>query len=190
VAEPGVKSEVSFLCYRVGAQDFAVSFSKVARILPLVPMAKIPHTPEFLEGVVEYQGALIPVVDLRKRLELTGTGDILERRIVVVNINGEKIGMIVDGAKEMVYLKPSSIKKPAALVRGLDASYFIGVVKLDDRYIVVLDLPRVLTSEERLTLFGLEGLLSGEEPPAKRKRRKEGRKEEKKEERKDERAEK
>jgi len=172
VAERGIKGEIALLCYRVGKQEFAVPLSEVARILPLLPVANIPHTPEFLEGVVEYDGILIPVIDLRKRFGLGEGGAAEEARIVVVRINGEKVGMVVDEAKDMVQIKSSEVKKPPTIFPGLDAPYLTGVVKRGERYLVLLDLRRVLTTEERLELFGLEGLLSGEEPLRKKRRRK------------------
>jgi len=143
--------DIQVVTFRVGPQEFALDISQVERILRYEKPAALPKAPDFLEGVVRYGGAAIPVVDLRKRLELdAGVGD--DTRLMVLNLDGQRIGMLVDQVREVMRVDSTTISAPPPMVRGLAASYIAGIITEGERTVVLLNALRLLTSTERQAL--------------------------------------
>jgi len=143
--------DIQVVTFRVGPQEFALDVSQVERILRYEKPAALPKAPDFLEGVVRYGGAAIPVVDLRKRLELdAGVGD--DTRLMVLNLDGQRIGMLVDQVREVMRVDSTTISAPPPMVRGLAASYIAGIITEGERTVVLLNALRLLTSTERQAL--------------------------------------
>ncbi len=146
--------EIQIVTFRVGPQEFALGILEVERILRYEPPAPLPKAPAFLEGVVPYQGGVIPVVDLRKRLEQPAAVTD-ETRLVVVALEDQRVGMLVDQVREVLRVDSTTITAPPPMVRGLAATYIAGIVTLEGRTIVVLHAHKLLSSTERLALEGV-----------------------------------
>jgi len=143
--------DVQLVSFTAGSQEFAFDILQVERILRYEKPAELPRAPDFLEGVVRYEGGAIPVVDLRKRLELPA--DIREEtRLMVLELDGERIGILVDSVREVLRVDAGTITAPPPLVRGLAATYISGIVTQGDRTIVLLNARRLLSATERLAL--------------------------------------
>jgi len=134
--------------FRLGDEHFGVSISLVREVTVLQPITRVPRTPDFLEGVTNLRGRVIPVLDLRRRLGLPADEPGRDARIVVVEYRGEIIGMIVDGVSEVLTVDPTSVEPPSPYVVSVDTQYITGILKLSDRLVILLDLTRVLSSEE------------------------------------------
>ena len=143
--------DMQVVTFRVGGQEFAFDILQVERILRYEKPAELPKAPEFLEGVVRYQGGTIPVVDLRKRLEVDAAiGD--ETRLMVLGLDGQRIGVLVDQVREVVRVHSAAIAAPPPIVQGLAAAYISGILAIGDRTIVMLNALKLLTSTERVAL--------------------------------------
>lgn len=143
--------EVQMVTFRVGGQDFAFNIFQVERILRYQQPAPLPKAPDFLEGVVQYSDAVVPVVDLRKRVSVDAPiRD--ETRIIILEWEDGKIGVVVDAVLEVLKVGAEQITPPPSIVRGLAAKYINGIVTLDSRTIVVLSAPKLLSSSEKLAL--------------------------------------
>ena len=155
--------DVQLVAFRVGGQDFAFNIFQVERILRYEAPAPLPKAPDFLEGVLQYQGAAVPVVDLRKRL---GCAAPLkdDTRTVVLEHDGAKIGIIVDQVTEVLQVAATDVAAPPAIVKGLAAEYITGLVVRDKRTLIVLNTGRLLNSKEKLALdTALQGAAGGKE---------------------------
>jgi purine-binding chemotaxis protein CheW len=143
--------DVQLVTFRVGGQDFAFNIFQVERILRFEAPAPLPKAPEFLEGVLQYQGAAIPVIDLRKRL---GTAAPLrdDTRTVILEFDGGKIGLVVDAVTEVMQVAATTVTPPPGLVKGLAAEYITGLVVQGGRTIIVLNTHKLLSSQEKLAL--------------------------------------
>jgi purine-binding chemotaxis protein CheW len=120
----------------------------------MVPITQLPQTPEFMEGVINLRGRVIPVIDLRKRFQLSAAAISDDTRIIIVDVNGQTIGVIVDAVTEVVRLPGASVEPPPpAFV--LDSQYVQGIGKMEDRLLILLDIDKVLTSQEVITLKSL-----------------------------------
>ncbi len=155
-AQPEIRDEVQLVTFRVGPQEFALQILQVERILRYQRPAPLPKAPAFLEGVVSYDGAAVPVVDLRKRLELPAPVD-EETRIMVLALEDQRIAVVVDQVREVIRVDSTTIAPPPPVVRGLAAPYIAGLVTRGDRTVVVLQPLRLLTSAERVALADAGG---------------------------------
>jgi purine-binding chemotaxis protein CheW len=145
-----------FVTFCLDGTEFAVPIEQVMRIAPLVKSTRVPRAPAFLEGVINLHGDIVPIVDLKKRFQLAGTPYDDEARIIVVQVDGQRVGLIVDAVTEILWIRAAAIEPPPAMVADIGGVYLTGVATQDDRLFIVLDLSRVLTTEEIGELEELE----------------------------------
>lgn len=146
-----VGDEVQVVTFRLGDQDFAFNIFQVERILRYQQPSALPKAPRFLEGMVPYGEVSIPVIDLRKRINVEApVRD--ETRIMILEGEDGKVGVVVDAVLEVLKVPAERITPPPSIVRGLAAKYISGIVTLGDRTIIVLAAPKLLSSKERLAL--------------------------------------
>jgi purine-binding chemotaxis protein CheW len=145
--------DVQLVTFKVGGQDFAFNIFQVERILRYEAPAPLPKSPEFLEGVLQYQGGAVPVVDLRKRL---GAAAQLrdDTRTVILEFEGGKIGVVVDTVTEVMQVAAQAVTPPPGIVKGLAAEYIAGLVVQNGRTIIVLNTNKLLSAKEKLALQG------------------------------------
>ena len=143
--------DVQLVTFKVAGQDLAFNIFQVERILRYEAPAPLPKAPDFLEGVLRYQGVAVPLVDLRKRL--SAPAPLREdTRTVILEWEGGKLGVIVDAVTEVLQVTAPEITSPPTIVKGLAAEYITGLVVKDGRTIIVLNTARLLTSKEKLAL--------------------------------------
>lgn len=143
--------DVQLVTFRVAGQDFAFNIFQVERILRYEAPAPLPKAPEFLVGVLQYQGAAVPLIDLRKRLSVPAPlRD--DTRIVILEWDNGKLGVVVDAVTEVLQVGAADLTAPSSLVRGLAAEYITGLIVKDKRTIIVLNTTKLLASKEKLQL--------------------------------------
>jgi purine-binding chemotaxis protein CheW len=148
--------DIQLVSFRVGTQEFAFDILQVERILRHVAPAPLPKAPDFLEGVVPYEGGAVPVVDLRKRFDLDApTRE--ETRLMVVDLGEQRVGVLVDEVREVLRVDSTTISAPGPMVSGLAAAYISGIVTRPERTIIILNARKLLSSTERLALSGIGG---------------------------------
>lgn len=147
--------DIQLVSFRVGSQEFAFDILQVERILRHVAPAPLPKAPDFLEGVVPYEGGAVPVVDLRKRFELAAPIR-EETRLMVVDLGEQRVGVLVDEVREVLRVDSTTITAPGPMVSGLAAAYIAGIVTRPERTIIILNARKLLSSTERLALSSLE----------------------------------
>ena len=146
--------DIQLVSFRVGTQEFAFDILQVERILRHVAPAPLPKSPDFLEGVVPYEGGAVPVVDLRKRFDLEAPIR-EETRLMVIDLGDQRVGVLVDEVREVLRVDSTTIAAPAPVVKGLAAAYIAGIVTRGERTIIILNARKLLSSTERLALTGI-----------------------------------
>lgn len=146
------QDEQQLIVFDLSTQAYGVDIGDVREILRLQEITKAPRTPALVEGIVNLRGRVVPVIDLRKRLELPTAGETRDNRVVVVNIGGRDVGVIVDAVTEVLRISTASVEPPSSVVTTAESEYLTGVAKLDDRLIAILDLDRVLSESELVSL--------------------------------------
>lgn len=143
--------DIQLVTFRVAGQEFAFNIFQVERILRYEAPAPLPRAPEFLEGVLQYESAAVPVIDLRKRLSVAAPRK-EDTRTVILEYDGGKIGVVVDTVTEVLQVAASEITPPPGIVKGLAAEYITGLVVSDGRTIIVLNTAKLLGSKEKVAL--------------------------------------
>ena len=156
-----VLTETQLVVFDLAAESYGVDIGDVREIIRMQIITKVPGAPPYVEGVINLRGQVIPVVDLRKRLELIVGEQTNESRIVWVTISGQDVGVIVDAVTEVLRIPISSIEPPSSMVTTVESDYLRGIAKLEDRLIILLDLGKVLSSLDRQGIITMEA--AGEE---------------------------
>ncbi len=147
-----VGDDIQVVIFRVGGQEFAFNVFHVQRILRYEKPAALPKAPAFLEGVLQVQGQVVPVVDLRRRFELKDAPQREETRTMVLEADGVVVGVVVDAVLEVLRVSAAVVRAPPAVVKGLAADYIQGIITLGARTVILLQTGRLLTSSERIAL--------------------------------------
>lgn len=138
--------------FRLGDDLFAADIYAVERVLRYQTPTPVPNVPDWVEGVIEYQSRVVPVINLRARFELPAAAAAATTRILIFNADGEWVAAVVDAVLEVTALEAGQASPAPALFRGLDAQYLRGIIRRGERLIIFLDVPRLLSTSERLTL--------------------------------------
>lgn len=149
--------------FRLGDDHFAADVHAVERVLRYAPPTSVPDMPEYIEGVMDYLGRVVPLVNLRRRFELPVMPAGPETRTLILNVSGEWIGVVVDSVTEVAPFDPAKVAPPPKLFRGLAAEYLKGIVRHGDRLVIYLDVEQLLSTTERIALqrSGTEALADG-----------------------------
>ena len=147
-AEKRGTGEQQFVVFKLGEEEYGVDILQVQTIERMLDITRVPNAPEFVEGVTNLRGMVVPIIDLRKRLGLPEIEPTEETRIITIKMNEVLVGMIVDSASDVVKVPESAIEPPPSIIGGVESTYLEGVAKLDKRLLVLLKLSEVLKKEE------------------------------------------
>jgi len=140
---------LQLVSFKIGNEEFGVDILKVQEINKMVPITKVPNSPEFVEGVINLRGKVIPIVDLRTRLGLQKVEKNKDTRIIVVDVESRIIGFIVDSVSEVLRIPMNITEAPPALTTGIDSEFIKSVGKLEDRLLILIDLDKILSAAEK-----------------------------------------
>ena len=141
----GVRRQV--VVFKVGAEEFAVDILLAKEVVEPREITPVPDAEEFVEGVMNLRGNLLPIIDLRKRLRARAATTMREQRIVVANIDDRMAGLIVDGASEVIRVTDEMIEPVPDVILEMGASYVEGIINVKNRFITLIDLRKALSVE-------------------------------------------
>ena len=142
-------AEMQLVVFELGDESYGVDISRVQDINRMQEITEIPHAPESVVGVINLRGRVIPVIDLRKRFGLPEAVHTKDTRIVVVHLEGNLIGVIVDAVSQVLRIPADIVEPPSPVLAGVDSKYLRGIAKLDDKLVILLDLDYVLSRREQ-----------------------------------------
>jgi len=136
---------IQLVSFNLGSEEFGIDILKVQEINRMVEITRVPQAPHYVEGVINLRGKVIPVIDLRTKFGLEGKAKDKNTRIMVCDVKGNVIGMIVDSVSEVLRIPKSTVEPPPAIAAGsnIDEQYISGVVKLEGRLLLFLDISRI-----------------------------------------------
>ncbi len=152
MAETNNGGETQLVVFVMENEEFACGINSVREVLKMVRVTPLPRSLDFVEGVINMRGDVIPVIDLRKRFGLPEAERTDESRIIIVEVEERMVGLIVDSVREVISLDNQQIQEAPTQVAGGKTDLITGVGKVDDRMLIILDLDRILTSEEQIAL--------------------------------------
>ncbi|MBO9598859.1 MAG: chemotaxis protein CheW [Cohnella sp.] len=145
--------EMKVIVFTLANEEYGIEVDKVRTIERLMPITRVPKTPDFVKGVINLRGVVIPVIDLRGRFGLAESELGENSRIIIVAANDLEVGFIVDSANDVLDLMSDTIENPPEIVGGVKAKYLSGVAKIgDNRLLILLNLSEVLNRGEIVQL--------------------------------------
>ena len=151
--------------FRVGTEEFAFDIMLTNEVVLMREITPVPETEGYVEGVMNLRGNLVPVLDFRKRLRAVGTTTRTDHRIIIAKVDGRTTGLIVDGASEVIRVSDEMIEPVPDLLHEIGSGYVEGVVKVNDRFITLIDLRKVLSEEILAELDEVIRVLSSRRAP-------------------------
>ena len=151
---------LQIVTFLLGEDLFAADIFAVERVLRWHQPTSIPNVPDWIEGVIEYQNRVVPVINLRKRFEMEAIEPSNLTRILIFNSGGEWIAATVDSVLEVTVLDAKQLSAPPPIFRGLAGEFLRGVVRRNDKLVIFLDVPRLLSTNERLSLEQATGVMA------------------------------
>jgi purine-binding chemotaxis protein CheW len=138
---------LQLVTFKLGGEEYAVDILKVQEINRMVEITSVPHTSNYVEGVINLRGKVIPVVNLRKKFGMEMRDTDSQSRIMVVDV-GTTIGVMVDSVSEVLRLSADTVEPPPPMTGGVGSEYIKGVGKLQDRLLILLDIDKLLGHDE------------------------------------------
>ncbi|GAQ26233.1 MULTISPECIES: chemotaxis protein CheW [Tepidanaerobacter] len=137
-----------FVEFKLSDEEYGIDILQVKTIERMMPITRVPKTPDFVEGVINLRGEIVPVIDLKKRFDLP-PGEVTDStRIIIASIDDITVGMIVDAATEVIQLSQDDIEPAPPIIGGIDANYLDGVGKIDGRLLILLNVAKLLKPQE------------------------------------------
>lgn len=138
-----------FVGFKLGSEGYAIDIMAIEEILRKTEITPIPNAPDFIEGIINIRGRVIPVVDLKKKLKLGIVNDSQTTRIIITNINNKKIGFLVDEVEEVLRIENDLIEDAPAIAVNIDSNYIRGVAKTNKGMIIILDITKIFSPYEQ-----------------------------------------
>ncbi len=127
----------------LGGEVYGIDILAVQEIIRMQNITDVPRTADYVEGVINLRGKVIPIIDLRKRFNLVASEETKDSRIIVVEIHHKIIGMIVDGVSKVIRLNADLVEPPSLIVGGADYNYIKGVGRINDQLVILLDIEKI-----------------------------------------------
>lgn len=147
------KKEISaidgiFLTFVLGSEIYGIEIFNAREIIGLIDITTVPQPLDYMKGVINLRGKIIPVIDLRMKFSMQGVKHTQETCVIVVEVNSTSIGIIVDSVSEVLYIGRGEIEDAPNFGQGIDTSFIMGLGKVKERIIILLDIDKVLSAEE------------------------------------------
>jgi len=147
-----IAESVQYLTFKLADEIFALDVAKVREILELTTITKVPQTPDFMRGVINLRGSVVPVVDMRLKFGMNMTEQTINTCIIVVEVNLDSdtivLGALADSVQEVVEMEPESIEPAPHIGTKLDTDFIKGMGKIEDHFVMILDIDKIFASNE------------------------------------------
>src|SRR3990172_5761376 len=141
-------SSIQIVCFKIGNEEYGCNILQVQEILKLPKVTKLPRSKPYIMGVIDLRGKVLPIVDLSRRFGIDTSKSSERKRAIVVNIGGKKVGLGIDSVSHVIKVNSNDIEEPPAVVKGISGKYIVGIAKVGDGFVVVLDINQMFSSVE------------------------------------------
>ena len=137
-----------FLIFKVGSEEYAVDILSVQEIRGYDSVTALANTPDFIKGVINLRGVIVPIVDLRIKFSVGVVEYTPFTVVIILNIGGRVVGMVVDAVSDVIALQPEQIRPAPDFASSVDTAYIMGLGALGERMLIVVDIERLMLSSE------------------------------------------
>lgn len=143
---------IQLVSFNIGDEEFGVDITKVKEIIRIVEITRVPNTPDFVVGVINLRGKVIPIINLRQRLSMDSREHNKDTRIVVIEHDNKTIGFIVDNVNEVIRISKNITEPPPQMTGSVDSQFITSIGKLEDRLLILLDLEKIIEKGSQIEL--------------------------------------
>ena len=148
--------EKQYVVFKLNEEEYGVEISHVQEITEYKTVTNVPNTPSFIEGIINLRGNIVPIVSIKKRFELSQEEASTDHRVIIINLGSKQVGFIVDDASQVLTMNENQIENPPDLITGIDRDYIIGIGKVAEKIIILLDLEKILSENEKKEIIKIE----------------------------------
>ncbi len=152
MATAGIMETTQYLTFKLDDEVFALDITKVREVLDFTTVTKVPRTPDFMRGVINLRGSVVPVVDLRLKFGMTKTEKTVNTCIIIVEVNVDNettiLGALADSVQEVMDLEPDHIEPAPKIGTKLRTDFIKGMGKRDEHFVILLDIDKVFSTDE------------------------------------------
>jgi purine-binding chemotaxis protein CheW len=141
--------EKQLVIFELGEGQFGIDIASVEGIVKMQEITKVPFSPHYMDGITTLRGSVVPIIDLKRKFGMDPEEVTRETRIITVILDTMKVGMIVSAVSEVLTIDECTIESPPAMMSGVSSEFIVGVAKIGTRLVILLDLARVLSVEEK-----------------------------------------
>lgn len=138
---------MQLVSFRLADEEYGIEIKKVREIILVGEITRVPQTPPYVKGLINLRSTVIPIIDLKLRFGLPETEPTDETRIVVANVAGKTIGVIVDAVSEVLRISQEQIAPPPPTVAGLGREYLVGLARLKERLLILLNIEKIMLED-------------------------------------------
>jgi purine-binding chemotaxis protein CheW len=152
--EISTQTEIQLVAFKLGREEYGISILQVQEIKRMTDITRVPYTPDYIRGVMNLRGSVLPVLDLKKRLGLESNEITDDTRIVIVKVDDLSVGLIVDAVSEVMTIGQENIENSQTVVTSVAANYLDGVGKLENRLLILLNLEAIIGINQETAKVG------------------------------------
>jgi len=146
------KDFMHVVSFQLNQEEYAIEITKVKEIILLEGITHIPQVPDFIEGIINLRGNVIPIIDLRMRFGLPAVERGEHARVMVTRMEGKIIGLIVDSVSQVMKIPKTNVQPPPETIASIAGEYILGIGRMDNRMIILLDIEKILITSEKQSL--------------------------------------
>lgn len=143
-----IQNSFQIVCFKIGNEEYGIDILQVQEILKLPKVTKLPKSKDYILGVIDLRGKVIPIIDLSSKFNIKSKMDRESSRAIVVDISGKKVGLGIDSVSHVVKINQNDIEPPPPIVKGISGKYVVGIAKLSEGFVVILDISHIFSKEE------------------------------------------
>ncbi|MFZ6848380.1 chemotaxis protein CheW [Undibacterium sp. RuRC25W] len=139
---------LEFLSFTLGKEEYGIDIQRVQELRGYEAVTRIANAPDFMKGVMNLRGVIVPIIDLRMKFELGNAVYDDFTVVVILNVSGQTIGIVVDSVSDVITLEQNQIKPTPEIGSNIDASFLIGLAPLDERMLILMDIEKLMSSDD------------------------------------------
>ena len=141
-------ASLQIVCFKIGKEVYGIDILKVQEILKLPKITRLPKSKSYIIGVIDLRSKVIPIANLGLKFAIDSSNVDNCTRAIVVDIGGKKVGLAIDSVSHVIKVKSDDIEPPPPIVKGISGKYIVGIAKLEDGFVIILDINQIFTVQE------------------------------------------
>ena len=142
-------SEKQYVIFKLDSEEYGIDIKSVKEISEYAECTKVPNSPSFIKGIINYRGNVVPVINLREKFEMPYVDTTTNTRIIIFAINDKQIGLLVDDASQVLTISDNNIEDAPSIIMSSEDKFISGIGKIENRMVIILDMENILNEEEK-----------------------------------------